>query len=277
MIHSFDPIVAKDVGIEAAILYQNIAYWCEKNKLNEKNIHEGLAWTYNSIKAFCDMFPYMSKDIISRNLKKLETSGYIKRGNFNKVGFDRTMWYADLRPNLNIQPSISEKSEMDFAKIRNGFLENQKPIPIDNNNNKPVDNKRENTKRDLESILDSVEVIAGDPELKQAFIDFIAMRKLTKKPLTDRALKLNINEAFKLAGGDPQKMKAIVNQSISHSWSGMYALKEDNSFNTKKQESKADFWERAMREAKQFDEQEAKNAETNLGLLLESTVGHISE
>lgn len=228
MLHSFNPEVAADVGIEAAILYQNIQYWCEKNRLNEKNFHEGYYWTYNSVKAFCEMFPYMSKDIISRNLKKLEAFGYIKTGVFNEVGFDRTKWFADVRnPCDKMLPSISEKCEMDFAQEQNGISKNQKPIPnINTNINTEIKPKKERTKgTSFDDVLDSIEIIRENPDLREAFVEYIKMRKLIKKPLTDRALKLNINDAYKLSGGDAKKMQAIVEQSIQHSWAGMYELK----------------------------------------------------
>ena len=59
MINSFDTDVAQDVGIVAAILYKNIQYWCLKNKANEINEHDGLFWTYNSMKAYQELFPYL--------------------------------------------------------------------------------------------------------------------------------------------------------------------------------------------------------------------------
>ena len=32
--HSFDPMVAERVGVNAAVIYQNFLFWCEKNKAN---------------------------------------------------------------------------------------------------------------------------------------------------------------------------------------------------------------------------------------------------
>ena len=52
MINSFDTDVAMDVGINAAVLYKNIQYWCEKNRANGMHEHDGLFWTYNSVKAY---------------------------------------------------------------------------------------------------------------------------------------------------------------------------------------------------------------------------------
>jgi hypothetical protein len=95
--HSFDPEVASDVGVNAAIIYQNIVWWCEKNAANGKHLHEGRHWTYNSVKAFGDLFPYMTAEQIRRALDRLEEAGYIGVGNFNATPTDRTKWFCDLR------------------------------------------------------------------------------------------------------------------------------------------------------------------------------------
>ena len=34
--HSFDPEIAKKVGVNAAVIYQNIIFWTEKNAANKK-------------------------------------------------------------------------------------------------------------------------------------------------------------------------------------------------------------------------------------------------
>jgi len=275
MINSFETEVAKDVGINAAVIYKNIQYWCEKNRTNEQNEFDGLYWTYNSISAFEAQFPYLSGKQIRTALNVLEEKGYIKSGNYNKSPYDRTKWYADLRVD-----SACPIEEFDLPSRANVIASQGEPIPNNNPNNNQIETKRENRKResnDLLAVMDSVEIIRENPELRQAFIDYIAMRKQIKKPLTDRALKLNINDAYKLAGGNAETMRAIVDQSIKHSWAGMYALKQDTQQITqKKQESKAEFWARAMNEAKAFDEQEARNAEANIGYLLEDSVGLLS-
>jgi hypothetical protein len=95
--HSFDPEVASHVGMTAAVIYQNIVWWCEKNAANGKHLHEGRHWTYNSVKAFADLFPYMTQDQIRRALQRLEDAGYIGVGNFNATPTDRTKWFCDLR------------------------------------------------------------------------------------------------------------------------------------------------------------------------------------
>ena len=64
------------------------------------------------------------------------------------------------------------------------------------------------------------------PELKETFEEFIKMRKAIKAPMTAKALDLAIKKAEKLGGGDPDKMKAVIEQSIMNSWKGLFALKE---------------------------------------------------
>lgn len=128
----FDVEVAKEVGIIAAVLFQHIAFWCQHSYANGTNYYEGRYWTYNSIKAFREIFPYLSKSQVDTALKKLVDAGLIVKGNFNKSTYDRTAWYALTEIGNALfenRKSISEKSEMESQEIGNGFPGNRKPIP----------------------------------------------------------------------------------------------------------------------------------------------------
>lgn len=92
--HSLNVSIANQVGAECALIYRKLCAWVKHNIQNEKNFHDGLHWTYNSTKAFEEEFTYFSCQKIGRLLKKLEESGLIKKGNYNKMPFDRTCWYA---------------------------------------------------------------------------------------------------------------------------------------------------------------------------------------
>lgn len=78
-------------------------------------------------------------------------------------------------------------------------------------------------KTSFDEILDELH----NDELKDALLEFIKFRKLIKSPLTDRALKLNINTLFKLSN-DSAEMVEIINQSIENGWKSFYALKKNN-------------------------------------------------
>ena len=85
MIYSFDEEVAKEVGVNAAIIMDKFTWWIRQNEANERNFYDGRYWTYNSTKALTSMFPFFSAKQIGRILKKLIDDGYLLTGNYNKV------------------------------------------------------------------------------------------------------------------------------------------------------------------------------------------------
>ena len=92
--HHFYVSVAKEVGVHAAILFYNITYWIRKNKANEANFRDGKWWTYNSVKAFQELFPYLTEKQIRTALKKLIDGGWIIVGEYNSSSFNHKKWYA---------------------------------------------------------------------------------------------------------------------------------------------------------------------------------------
>lgn len=94
MNHSFNVNAAKELGVNAAILLENLAFWCQKNAADERHVHDGLAYTYCSLGAFEELFPYLTGNAIRGALKKLEKEGYVVTGCFNRNTHDRTKWYA---------------------------------------------------------------------------------------------------------------------------------------------------------------------------------------
>lgn len=92
---------------------------------------------------------------------------------------------------------------------------------------KSIDIKR-NTKEKNVSLSDVLEELVPDEKLKKAFLDFIEMRKLIKKPLTPQALKLAIGKVSELSGGDVEKAVQIIDQSVLNNWQGLYPLKTES-------------------------------------------------
>lgn len=140
-LHVFDTQIAGRVGIESAILYSNIAYWCEHNKANDIHYHDGYYWTYNSIKAYRELFPYMAEKTIIKALKRLCDNDYILIGSYNSKPYDRTKWYA-IKSTENMRKPLQilncPNGQMDLPKRANGNARTGKPIPDNKpNNNKP--------------------------------------------------------------------------------------------------------------------------------------------
>lgn len=122
MNHHFDIEEACKHGVDAAIILSNLRFWLAKNYANKTNIHEGYVWTYNSARAFSELFPYWTANKIQKLLKKMELDGIIISGNFNKAGYDRKKWYTTSE--FKIQPNGS----MDLAKLLKANGEKAEPI-----------------------------------------------------------------------------------------------------------------------------------------------------
>lgn len=140
MQHSFDIYIAEKIGLVESILLNNLKFWIDKNKANNKNFHNGFFWTYNSTSAFRDLFPYLGESQIKRALKSMEEDGYLITGNFNDTPYDRTKWYAltskadDL---FSKQTTALAKTSVPLAKTANGTEQNSRPIPDSKPYNKP--------------------------------------------------------------------------------------------------------------------------------------------
>ena len=129
----FEAEIAKQYGVDNAIMIWNFQYWIQHNEANGMHYHDGRTWTYNTVEAFTKIFPFWSRGQIRRILKSLEDSGVIITGNYNQSAYDRKTWYAFTDSFLQMHLPIST----------NGQAENVKSNRVSNINN-PVINKLEN-------------------------------------------------------------------------------------------------------------------------------------
>ena len=108
----FDSDVAMIVSTDAAVVFQNIVHWIEKNYANKNNFYDGDYWTYNSAEAFSKLFPFLTKRQMERILKELRDNDLIKTGNDNAYpGFSERLFLG--------QPV--------FDKIQNHSMSNFQP------------------------------------------------------------------------------------------------------------------------------------------------------
>lgn len=130
MTYTFDIEIAKEYGVNEAILITNLQFWIKKNQANEKNYYEGHYWTYNSIKAWQKLFPFWTEKTIRTILNHLIEKGVIITGNYNQSKYDRTLWYAFA------DESIWLNGKIHSPKRENGTAEKGEPIPDNNTDNK---------------------------------------------------------------------------------------------------------------------------------------------
>ena len=130
MIHSFTTHIAKRTGVLCAVFLQHFYFWHLKNKGNNKHKHDGKYWTYNSINGFRLMFDYLTDKQIRYTIEKLIKNGYIIKGHYNKVKYDRTIWYSLTNKALRLfVEGSSSKGQVHLTKKANRNTQKGKPIP----------------------------------------------------------------------------------------------------------------------------------------------------
>lgn len=135
MTYSFDIDVAKEYGVNAAIMIKNFQFWIMKHRAEEKNFYDGRYWTYNSVRGWTELFCFWTPNQIRTILDSLVEKGVLKRGNYNPTPYDRTLWYAF----VDEEKWIGSKSQIDLGNFTNGFVENHQPIPDIKPDIKPED------------------------------------------------------------------------------------------------------------------------------------------
>jgi len=84
------PKLAAKIGLNEAILAQQIHYWVEKSD----KFYDGKNWIYNTHDSWLEQFPFWSKATLKRVIISLKSQGIIFTGNYNKMKMDRTVWYT---------------------------------------------------------------------------------------------------------------------------------------------------------------------------------------
>ena len=264
MYYSFNSEIAIKYGVDGAIMIENLHFWISKNKANEKHFYDGRYWTYNSLKAFEKLFPFWSSRQIERILRNLINQGAIITGNYNKIPYDRTKWYALTESVI----SIYANGEIEERKCVNENTETVEPIPDNKPDNKPDDNinkkekeektksiengqmslncpdktppkieedidknkkgkkktKKEPTQTEIDEVINAY---TSNEELKATLIEFVKFRKSIKRVITTYALELIIKKLDRLANDDNTKIE-ILNESIMNGWNGIFPLKNNS-------------------------------------------------
>ena len=92
-------------------------------------------------------------------------------------------------------------------------------IPDDTKNTKEKEKAKTKTKANINPPLSPLQ---GEVER------FVEFRRKSKKPLTDHAVELLMQNLEKLAPGDDGAKIRILQQSIVNGWTGVYPLKEED-------------------------------------------------
>ena len=236
------PKLAANIGLNEAILVQQIHYWLQRSKHN----HDGQKWIYNTHESWLEQFPFWSKATLKRVITSLKSQGIINTGNFNRMKMDRTVWYtinyshavcsgisesqpeptkdterqAD-QPLGQSEPMLgSDCTDVDASLTSSHKLNMTSPIPEtpETTTETTTDIKSKPKTIDIPEWLDS-ELLA----------DYIDMRKANKKPMTQKAISLLINRISRERdnGHDPTQM---LEDAIVGGWQTIYPKDKPKQF-----------------------------------------------
>lgn len=219
MKHIFDVDIAKQYGVNAAVLLENIGYWIKQNEANETNFYDGTYWTFNSRRAYRELFPYMSERQINTAFEKLIADGLIITGNYNKLAYDRTLWYALTKKGK----CILHFDIMDNVILSNGDMQNVTPIPNINANKNTIENT--DILAEFETLWQMYPRKIGKPKALKAY------QKARKSGVTFEDVQKGI-EAYK------QQIKALKTETeyIKHgaTWFNGECWKDDYTYTPRK-------------------------------------------
>lgn len=172
-------------------------------------------------------FCQCSKTKVSTAIRKLIDCGYIYVQNFD--GRKR-----ELKSRLsNFERQNIKNCNADIQNLK----ESNTDINTDNNTNNKLSKKERKSKS--KSYDEQIAEYTQNEDLQNALKAFLQMRSFIKKPMTEYALKLMLKKLDELGNTDDTKI-AILNQSITNNWQGIFPLKDGNTKHEKQPEKKYD-------------------------------------
>lgn len=266
MEHHFNTDVAKDCGIEEAILLHNFHFWLSKNAANEKHFHDGLYWFYNSKKAFVDLFPYMNETKIFRSIKNLEESGFVVKGNYNTDKWDRTNWYAITKFGLtylqtkgysvSVFGALFQNDTLDSGKMNDGELQSEQSLLI-NNTHTNTNSKQEKEDTIISSkkkAPKSDEPIVIAPEMQEVVDTWMQYKKEKGQSYKPTGFSSFYKKLCKLSNNNPQVAMAIIEESMGNNYAGIFPLRNNNNNQYGRFKTNSDAFDESVKESNKFSQ-----------------------
>lgn len=221
------------------VFYYKTAKWQKTNtvKANDQYVKKSLKWGISKIqKTKQALKEHGLIDIVQRR-----KDGKIE-GWFIKVSYLVNERKADEikikvqninnTQNEQVENCTSGNEETNALKEKIKCLENELKMLKDNK-------KERKPKKQTKSYDEQIAEYTQNEDLQNALKAFIQMRSFIKKPMTEYALKLMLKKLDELGNNDTTKI-AILNQSITHNWQGIFPLKDEYTKHEKQPEKKYD-------------------------------------
>ena len=192
-----------------------------------------------SLQYICD-WTNSTKQGIMKTLKSLVEKELIEKTEVYKNGVKFVEYHTT--EFTTIKQSLTENETKFNGGGKQSLMGGMKQSLSNNINTNNITDIKEDKERKKEEPNGYDAIIAQssfNDEVKETIIEFVKMRKLIKKPMTDYALKKLLNKLGKLAS-DPQTQIAILEKSIMNNWQDIYEPKEERQ-EVKKEQPSGDF------------------------------------
>ena len=138
--------------------------------------------------------------------------------------------YRNRQKQLKIESNVTDNVTNNVKNNVNCSISNSNSISKDINKTNIKNKTNKSINKDIRYF--------EDDDLNNTFADFVEMRKATKEPMTDRAIKIAKNKINEYAKGNKQVAIAVIEQSILNNWKGIFPLKDNSVIPANPQQTK---------------------------------------
>lgn len=221
------------------VFYYKTAKWQKTNtvKANDQYVKKSLKWGISKIqKTKQTLKEHGLIDIVQRR-KDGKIEGWFIKVSYlvNERKADEIKIHvqeSNNTQNQHVENSTCGNEETNALKEKIKCLEKELKMLKDNK-------KERKPKKQIKSYDEQIAEYTENEELQNALKAFVQMRSFIKKPMTEYALKLMLKKLDELGNNDTTKI-AILNQSITHNWQGIFPLKDEYTKQAKQPDKKYD-------------------------------------
>lgn len=194
-------------------------------------------WNFYGEECFVTINDKISK--IKGYIKELINHGYLTRyqekndkGNFGKMVYifretpilDKPHSELVSAENKITKETSENANEQTIvtSPVTDPLLSGKQPFNNTNKNNNSININKKTII--IENVIDSY---SQNKDIKNCILEFLKMRESIRRPMTERALILFLDNLNQLSSNDNEKIQ-ILNNSIMNAWLNIYPLREKN-------------------------------------------------
>jgi hypothetical protein len=192
------PTLAKNIGLNESIVVQQVHYWLTSSK----HEHENRKWIFNTYEEWNKQFPFWSNKTLRRIFANLVNNGILITGNFNKLGFDRTIWYTICYEKLsefngqNDHISYGQNDHMDKDNMTTSHLVNVTTSDMVNMTTPITRYYTDNNTDNINTIVD--DKITKSKERKIEYAEFVKMTEKEYEVLMEKYGKEQVDKMIEV-------------------------------------------------------------------------------